>query len=34
VAYEVTLIRFRDDTGRKKDAKICFSLLALEPGEA
>jgi len=34
VTYEVALARFRDDIGRKKNAKPCFSLLALEPGEA
>jgi predicted DNA-binding protein with PD1-like motif len=32
VTCEVTLTRFRDDIGRKKDAKTGLSLLALDPG--
>jgi predicted DNA-binding protein with PD1-like motif len=33
VTCEVTLTRFRDDIGRKKDAKTGLWKLALEPGE-
>jgi len=32
VTCEVTLIRFRDDIGRKKDEATGLSLLALDPG--
>ena len=33
VTCEISLIRFRDDIGRKKDAATGFLKLALEPGE-
>jgi uncharacterized protein len=33
VTCEITLTRFRDDIGRKKDAASGLSRLALEPGE-
>jgi predicted DNA-binding protein with PD1-like motif len=32
VTCEITLTRFRDDIGRRKDAATGLSLLALEPG--
>jgi predicted DNA-binding protein with PD1-like motif len=32
VTCEITLTRFRDDIGRKKNAKTGLSLLALDPG--
>jgi len=33
VTCEITLVRFRDDIGRTKDAATGFLRLALEPGE-
>jgi len=33
VTCEITLTRFRDDIGRKKDAASGLLRLALEPGE-